>query len=205
MRTYLVSGTTCFELTPDAKILGRDFSSDYIVLHRSVSRQHAELQWLGKQLRVIDLDSRGGTYLGAEKVAQCEVPVGGTIRFGMLDFRIEDESSSDFGSMVSDSVSLSSGKPEWRFTPTQQRVVMCFLSGLSEKETGADLGISQHTVHNHVRKIYAQVGVHSRAELMSRLLLHESPTVSRSLGSPAIEPLRSGQILDPAVRLKPGS
>ena len=168
----------CFELTHQEKILGRDFSSDYIVLHRSVSRQHAKLRWEKDRLVVEDLQSRGGTFVNSEQVQRCEIPVGGTVRFALLEFHVEDERSSTFASLVSDSMAYSSGKPEWRFTPTQQRVVMCFLSGLSEKETGTELGISQHTVHNHVRKIYAQVGVHSRAELMSRLLLQEkSPLV----------------------------
>lgn len=172
MGTYLVCGTMCFELTDEPKILGRDFSSDYIVLHRSVSRRHAQLRWDSQRLHVTDLSSRLGTFQGSERVTQCEIVLGESIRFGTLEFRMEDESSSSFAEMVSDSVSLSSGKPEWRFSPTQQRVVLCFLCGLSEKETAADLGISQHTVHNHVRKIYAQVGVNSRAELMSKLLLH---------------------------------
>ena len=182
-KTYLVGGTTCFELTAEPKILGRDFVSDYIVLHRSVSRTHAELQWVDDVLHVRDLGSRVGTFLESDRVPSCQVSIGGTVRFGMLDFRIEDESSSSLGSMVSDSVALSPGKPEWKFSPSQQRVVMCFLSGLSEKETGTALGISQHTVHNHVIKIYSQVDVHSRAELMAKLLLPDAMPIDRTKGA----------------------
>jgi DNA-binding CsgD family transcriptional regulator len=175
MHTYLVCGTCCFELTDEVKILGRDFSVDYIVLHRSVSRRHAELTWQNNQLLVTDLNSRSGTFFQTERVTQCQIPVGGSVRFGALEFSILDENSSCLNSMVSDSVALSTGRPEWRFTPAQQRVVMCFLSGLSEKETATALAISQHTVHNHVRKIYTQVDVHSRAELMSKLLSNQLP------------------------------
>jgi DNA-binding CsgD family transcriptional regulator len=31
--------------------------------------------------------------------------------------------------------------------------------------------LSPHTIHNHVREIYARFGVHSRAELMAKCYL----------------------------------
>jgi DNA-binding CsgD family transcriptional regulator len=44
------------------------------------------------------------------------------------------------------------------------------LFGRSEKEVALILGLSRHTVHEHVKAIYRAYGVRSRAELMSLLL-----------------------------------
>jgi len=44
------------------------------------------------------------------------------------------------------------------------------LSGASEKEVAATLGLSRHTAHQYVKEIYRAVNVRSRAELMARLL-----------------------------------
>src|SRR5689334_17929185 len=43
------------------------------------------------------------------------------------------------------------------------------LFGRSEKEVALSLGISRHTVHEHVKVIYRAYGVSTRAELMSLL------------------------------------
>jgi len=44
------------------------------------------------------------------------------------------------------------------------------LAGDSEKEVAAKLGLSQHTVHIHVKNLYKHLGVCSRAELMAKCL-----------------------------------
>ena len=44
------------------------------------------------------------------------------------------------------------------------------LAGDSEKEVAIKLGLSQHTVHIHVKNLYKRLGVCSRAELMAKCL-----------------------------------
>ncbi|MBL8764775.1 MAG: helix-turn-helix transcriptional regulator [Phycisphaerae bacterium] len=44
------------------------------------------------------------------------------------------------------------------------------LVGDSEKQVAYRLGLSRHTVHEHVKKLYAACGVHSRAELLAACL-----------------------------------
>jgi DNA-binding NarL/FixJ family response regulator len=51
-------------------------------------------------------------------------------------------------------------------TPRQQQVLRELLIGRTEKDAAANLGISAHTLHVHVRSIYRAYGVHSRSQLM---------------------------------------
>jgi DNA-binding CsgD family transcriptional regulator len=44
------------------------------------------------------------------------------------------------------------------------------LSGDSEKEVAVKLGLSQHTVHIHVKNLYKRLSVCSRGELMAKCL-----------------------------------
>lgn len=53
----------------------------------------------------------------------------------------------------------------------RQREVACWLmDGLPEHEIAERLFVSEHTIHEHARHIYARLGCHNRAQL-TRLLL----------------------------------
>lgn len=51
-----------------------------------------------------------------------------------------------------------------------RRVCAALMTGRSEKQIAADLKLSPHTVHSHVKALYKWFRVHSRAELMAKLL-----------------------------------
>ena len=53
-----------------------------------------------------------------------------------------------------------------RLTEAQQRVLRYMLEDLSEREIGERLERSQHTIHDHVKGIYASLGIASPAELL---------------------------------------
>ncbi len=55
---------------------------------------------------------------------------------------------------------LAAGAP---ITPAERRVLQQLLTGRSEKDIAADLGVSYQTVHKHVKQIYKKLGVSSRA------------------------------------------
>ena len=55
-------------------------------------------------------------------------------------------------------------------SPRMRETLQFLLSGDSEKEVAARLGLSQHTVHIHVKNLYKRLGVCSRAELMAKCL-----------------------------------
>ncbi len=62
---------------------------------------------------------------------------------------------------------------EWdevRLSPRLREMFALLLTGASEKEIAHQLGISQHTVHDHVKTLYKKLGVRSRLQLMARAL-----------------------------------
>lgn len=55
-------------------------------------------------------------------------------------------------------------------SPRMRDTLQLLLGGDSEKEVATKLGLSQHTVHIHVKKLYKRLDVSSRAELMAKCL-----------------------------------
>jgi DNA-binding CsgD family transcriptional regulator len=55
--------------------------------------------------------------------------------------------------------------PLQRLTPGQARVARLALEGLGDQAIAQQLGLSRHTVANHLRRGYARLGVSTRAEL----------------------------------------
>ncbi|HRE89676.1 MAG TPA: helix-turn-helix transcriptional regulator [Myxococcota bacterium] len=54
-------------------------------------------------------------------------------------------------------------------TSGQRRVVELALRGLPDRAIAAQLGLSRHTVSNHLRRAYGRLGVASRNELCALL------------------------------------
>lgn len=54
--------------------------------------------------------------------------------------------------------------------PRQAAVLDGLCRGLSEKQIAAELGMSPHTVHDHVKRLHLRFGVQSRGELIARAL-----------------------------------
>jgi DNA-binding NarL/FixJ family response regulator len=52
----------------------------------------------------------------------------------------------------------------------QHDVLLGLQAGQQEKQIAESLGLSQHTVHTHIKAIYERLGVHSYRELMGRSL-----------------------------------
>ncbi|TMD13160.1 MAG: response regulator transcription factor [Chloroflexi bacterium] len=51
-----------------------------------------------------------------------------------------------------------------KVTRRQAEILELIGSGLSDKEVGHKLGVSQSTIRTHLKRLYRQHGVHSRAE-----------------------------------------
>lgn len=59
-------------------------------------------------------------------------------------------------------------------TPRTAQVLERLLEGDSEKQVALLLGISRHTVHDHVKTIHKTFGVVSRGELLARFINESS-------------------------------
>lgn len=57
-----------------------------------------------------------------------------------------------------------------RMTPRQSEVLHLLLQGHKERDVADALGLSVHTVHEHVKQIYKLLGVGSRAMLLAKFI-----------------------------------
>lgn len=62
---------------------------------------------------------------------------------------------------------------EWRsiadslhLSARQLQIVRCLFDGLNEPTIGHALGVSSHTVHAHLNRLYKKIGVKSRCQLI---------------------------------------
>ncbi len=58
----------------------------------------------------------------------------------------------------------------YSLTPREKEIIEELIRGSSYKEIAALIGISVHTVNNHIRKIYEKMRVHSRGEAVAKAL-----------------------------------
>jgi adenylate cyclase len=70
-------------------IVGRRPACDLVINDRSVSRRHAKLTVIGGRCRLIDLDSRNGTFVDGELVSDVELADGNEVVFGSFSTRVE--------------------------------------------------------------------------------------------------------------------
>jgi pSer/pThr/pTyr-binding forkhead associated (FHA) protein len=163
-------------LTTKKTVVGRGADCDLVIPHLSVSRRHAELSVEDGSLRVRDLKSRNGTFVDEQRIDSSPVEAGQLLRFGSVSFLITASGTDDLDSDA-ETASLSQARDSMlaeverlNLTAAQRRVLDVLLDGLPEKQVAAKLRISQHTVHNHIRKIYVAACVGSRAELLAKFV-----------------------------------
>jgi len=83
---------------------------------------------------------------------------------------------------------LSTGRkdPLRQLTPRQREIVELLAEGKAEGEIARTVHRSPHTIHDHVKAIYATLGVHSRSELLAFLHHREGP---RDAPTPRHDPM----------------
>ena len=85
-------------------------------------------------------------------------------------------------------------RPPLRFRSLKLRerqTLECLLNGDSEKQAAAKLGLSIHTVHDYVKRLYRVFNVASRGELMAQVL-GTKQTMTREAPHPEPQPKERG-------------
>lgn len=172
-----VPGNLPFRIRIGEFIVGRTKSAQVVITERTVSRRHALLRFDGNELVVEDLGSSNGTFVNEARVTHATLKVGDHLRFGSVPCAIsvvqvflghvaEDESTYQIPlpKASDDTVFMDA------FTAAQLRIIPLLMKGKSEPEIAQFLGKSFHTIHNQVRAIFEKAGVHSREELIVKLL-----------------------------------
>jgi DNA-binding CsgD family transcriptional regulator len=174
-----VSGNLPMQINRGEYILGRSLTCDIILASRSVSRRHAKLTWIsGASVLLEDLASTNGVYAGDALVAKCILDCPGRFCIGPIELflvttspvaaALEEDLETEVAEPGLDSISE---LPDVAavLTSTQRSVLIQFLNCPDERKIAVRMDRSRHTIHNHIRDIYAALGVHSRSELWKKL------------------------------------
>ena len=63
-------------------------------------------------------------------------------------------------------------KADYQLTPHETRLLKLLVEGHNYKTAAAELGVTFHTIHFHMRNIYDKLQVHSKSEAVSKALLN---------------------------------
>ena len=88
-----VCAGTVFVLPDIPTVLGRSPESHLQIGDPWISSMHAMFERRGPEVWVIDLESRNGTFVAEERVAEAKVPDGALLRFGKTEVRFAAVSS----------------------------------------------------------------------------------------------------------------
>jgi hypothetical protein len=72
-------------------LIGRDVENDVVINSNSMSRSHAQIVRIDGTYMVLDLDSKNGTFVNNERVAQRQLHDGDELMLGSVQFRLRIE------------------------------------------------------------------------------------------------------------------
>lgn len=84
-----------FPVPPGEALLGSGAGNDLVLPFPGVSRRHARLRRVGREVLFIDLGSKNGLVLAGKRLPQALLSRGGEIHLGRAVLKIEEVSSSD--------------------------------------------------------------------------------------------------------------
>ncbi|MBI1949244.1 MAG: sigma 54-interacting transcriptional regulator [Deltaproteobacteria bacterium] len=107
LRLPASAGGRVLEIPPEGLRIGAHPDNDVVIDDGFVSSFHAQIFLRGERLFVRDLDSTNGTFVGAVRVVEAEVPLGSTIKLGKAELVADSKESEE-------KVEAPSGDGPWR-------------------------------------------------------------------------------------------
>ena len=170
-----VAGNLPFCLENGEFIVGRTKRVQIVIADATVSRRHARLVHRHGLTSLEDLGSSNGTFHNESPVTRCDFVIGDQIRFGSVTCAVSTSPLAGPPRAEQESTfhvrkTPAPPAPTGQLTAAQQEIVEHVLQGRSENEIALLLHKSPHTIHTHLKAIFQRLGVHSRAELIVKLL-----------------------------------
>jgi len=81
-----------YEIVEDAMVIGREPDCDIVLSDPEISRRHAHLVPNDEGVRLIDLDSRNGSWVNDAKVREVTITTEDTVRLGGAIITLEEDS-----------------------------------------------------------------------------------------------------------------
>ncbi len=163
-------------ITAERTLIGREPGCHIRVAHPTVSRRHCEVWSEEVKVYAEDLRSLNGVYVNGTRVRRHRLASGDLLQVGPLVLQVvralvAGESVFQLGTGADlSTVDPRAGArtlPLPSFTAVEQQIIRLLADSQSEKEVAAELGLSPHTIHGHVKQIYRQLGISSRSELVA--------------------------------------
>lgn len=153
--------------------VGRREDNTYVLSDPRVSRVHAQVEMRAGRVFLADLGSSAGTTVNGETVeGPCALEHGDEIGFGPVECVFLDgdgDGDVEAQTRVFSTPEVVTG-PD--LSPRQQEVLELIAEGMTNKEIGDELGITERTVKAYAAEVYTKFGVNNRAAAVAEGIKH---------------------------------
>lgn len=151
-------------LDRDEATIGRREDNAYVLPDPRVSRVHAKITKEAGSVIITDLGSSGGTRVNDEEVSGSSVVNhGDTVSFGPVTATFEDPAQAATGEEETQVFEVPKIETGPHLSPRQQQVLELMAEGMTNKEIGNELGVTERTVKAYAQELYDKLGVRNRA------------------------------------------
>ena len=159
--------------------IGRSDDCSLRLVHYGVSRPHACVEQTERGFLIRDLSSRNGTMVNQRVIESHLLQEFDIVRIAPFSLKVfltrehaeaDAEASEDSTRSLIIEPSSTDIREELkkRLIPSLHRVYDGLVDGYCEKDIARLCGLSKHTVHSYVKRIYEILDVHSHTELMDK-------------------------------------
>ncbi|MGH3442723.1 MAG: LuxR C-terminal-related transcriptional regulator [Nitriliruptorales bacterium] len=167
VRNGALAGTV-LRLDEEHATLGRRADNTYTIDDPRVSRVHASIRRQAGSFVLTPLGGSATTKVNGEAITGSAVLRHGDVtHLGPIELVFEDPSdmaSPDESTMVFDIARIATGP---NLSPRQQQVLEGMADGLTNKEIGERLGVTERTVKAYAQELYDKLGVNKRASAVA--------------------------------------